>query len=699
MSLDTASIRNVAIAGHESTGKTTLFERLLFAGGAIAKAETVESGKTVSDFTDEEIQRKMSVHGAMGHLAWQGKKINLIDTPGASDFVGDVILAFRSCELALMLIDARAGAQIETIKLMRNLDGRNKPRAFFISRLDAEHADFAKALADIKDKLKVSAVPITMPMLSGGRLIGVMDALNRKAYLLPVSSDEREAAVEVPPDHQEELAAARARLCEAAAEGDDLLMEKYVQNGDLSDEEIRVGLAEALAENRIVPALAGAAAKNLGLASLLDFLSNIGPSPLSLAPEIVGAASGSTEIRVSPETSLSALVIKTKIDQFSGRLSFVKVFGGRLVPDMDIYNAREKKREKVGKLYLAVGKKLEETNELVAGDIGIVAKVPSLKTNDTILKDEANAYYFHPLRLPSPVHAVAIAAESKKDEDKLAEALLKYTEEDLTFTVAYNHETHETVVRGMGELQVNMILDGVCRQLKLSIQTRVPRVAYRETITQKAAAEYTHKKQTGGHGQFAKVVLELEPLERGSNYEFVNAVFGGSVSKGFIPGIEKGIHQAMQSGVSAGYPVVDVRSRLTDGKEHPVDSSDLAFTLASRGAFKEAMRNAKPIMLEPIMNLTVLVDDAYLGPVMSDLSTKRGKISSEQPIGGGINEIKAKVPWAELLRYAIDLRSITAGTGSYSVEFDHYSPLQGKLAEDVIKASAEFKKEEEASAE
>jgi elongation factor G len=294
---------------------------------------------------------------------------------------------------------------------------------------------------------------------------------------------------------------------------------------------------------------------------------------------------------------------------------------------------------------------------------------------------------------------VAIAAESKKDEDKLAEALLKYTEEDLTFTVAYNHETHETVVRGMGELQVNMILDGVCRQLKLSIQTRVPRVAYRETITQKAAAEYTHKKQTGGHGQFAKVVLELEPLERGSNYEFVNAVFGGSVSKGFIPGIEKGIHQAMQSGVSAGYPVVDVRSRLTDGKEHPVDSSDLAFTLASRGAFKEAMRNAKPIMLEPIMNLTVLVDDAYLGPVMSDLSTKRGKISSEQPIGGGINEIKAKVPWAELLRYAIDLRSITAGTGSYSVEFDHYSPLQGKLAEDVIKASAEFKKEEEASAE
>jgi elongation factor G len=694
MSGSTDLVRNVAITGHGSTGKTTLLEHLLFAGGAIAKPETIDSGKTVSDYQDEEIQRKISVHASLSHVSWKDRKINFLDTPGSSDFVGDVILAFRSCELALVLLDGRSGVQIETIKSWRSLDARGLPRAVFVSRLDEERSDYTRSLADVKEKFKASPVPLTIPMGQGSSFKGVIDVLARKAYLLPASHDQKESAADIPAEFHDEAEAARAALAEAAAEGDDALMEKYLTEGSLSDEEIVRGLKEGLAANKIVPAFAGSGIKNSGTAALLDFLADIAPSPLLRAPE--RASRGDQEILVSvdPDKPFSALVIKTQIDQFSGRLSFLKVITGKLVPDMEVLIVRDGKKEKVGKLYTAQGKKLEEVREVPAGDIGIVAKLASLKTNDSILAVGEQAFSFAPLRLPAPVHMVAVSAASKKEEDKLTELLYKAAEEDLTFNVVYNAETHETVIGGMGELQINMILDRIRHQQKIEMETRVPRVAYRETITKKAGAEYTHKKQTGGHGQYAKVVLEIEPLERGKQYLFENAVFGGAVSKGFIPGIEKGIHQAMEGGVLAGYPVVDVLVRLTDGKEHPVDSSEMSFKLAARGAFKESMRQAGPVLLEPIMNLTVFVEDKYLGDVMSDLSGKRGRISGQQPIGGGIDEIKAQVPQAELLRYAIDLRSITSGTGAFEVEFDHYSPISGKIAEEVIKAAQAFKKEE-----
>jgi len=695
MAFSTDHIRNVAIAGHGGTGKTTLLEHILFQGGVIAKPETVESGKTVSDYGEDEIARKISVHASLTHVTSKDIKINFLDTPGSSDFVGDVILALRSCESALVLVDGKTGVQIETIKLWRNLDGRKKPRMVFVSKLDEERASYQKALDDVKEKFKIAPVAITIPIGEGPTFKGVVDVLNQVAYALPSNHDQKEAGGPVPADMAQAVAEFRSKLFEAAAEGDDELMEKYLGEGELSQEETLKGLKEALAAGRIVPAFAGSGARNSGSQALLDFIANIAPDPFKLAPEPIFEHDGTiANVSVDPAKPAAALVIKTQIDQFSGRLSFVKVFTGKIVPDLEVVNVRDGRKEKLGKLYAMQGKKLEEVGELAAGDIGVIVKAADLKTNDTVSAYD-KPFFFHKLRLPTPVHMIAISATNKKEEDKLNENLLKASEEDLTFQVKFNAETKETVIAGMGELQINMILEKIKNGSKIVAETRVPRVAYRETIAKKSGAEYTHKKQTGGHGQYARVVFEVEPLARGEGYQFENKLFGQSVSKGFIPGIEKGIHQAMEAGVVAGYPVVDVKTAITDGKEHPVDSSEMAFKIASRGAFREATRQASPVLLEPVMNLTVFVEDKDLGGVMSDLSGRRGRISGQNPIGGGIVQVDAQVPQAELLRYAIDLRSMTSGTGSFEVDFDHYAPITGKIAEDVIKAAAVFKTQEE----
>jgi elongation factor G len=695
MANSTDLIRNVAIAGHGGTGKTTLLEHLLFQGSAIAKPETIESGKTVSDYGEEEIARKISIHASLSHVLYKGIKVNFIDTPGSSDFVGDVILAFRSCESALVFVDAKTGVQIETIKLWRNLESRNKPRMVIVSKLDEERASFQGALDDLKNKFNIAPVAITIPIGEAAGFKGVIDVLNDVAYPLPSSHDQKEIGGPVPADMVAIVAEYKAKLYEAAAEGDDVLMEKYLGEGTLSQEETLLGLKEAFAAGRVVPAFAGAGMLNSGTAALLDFIATVAPSPLQLAPEPVKFPDGSElSISVDPSKPASALVVKTQIDQFSGRLSYVKVITGKLVPDLEIVNVRDGRKEKLGKLYTLQGKKLEEIHELVAGDVGIIAKAVDFKTNDTISGYE-KPFELHKLRLPTPVHTLAIAAVNKKEEDKLNENLLKAAEEDLTFQVTFNAETKETVISGMGELQINMILERIKAATRIQAETRVPRIAYRETITKKASAEYTHKKQSGGHGQYARVAFDVEPLERAVGYQFDNKLFGQSVSKGFIPGIEKGIHQAMEMGVVAGYPVVDVKTTITDGKEHPVDSSEMAFKIASRGAFREATKIASPVLLEPVMNLKVYVEEKSLGDVMSDLSSRRGRISGQNPLGGGIVEIDAQVPQAELLRYAIDLRSMTSGTGSFEVEFDHYSPITGKISEDVIKAAAAFKVREE----
>ncbi|MDR1869702.1 MAG: elongation factor G [Treponema sp.] len=690
MSHSTDNIRNIAIAGHGQTGKTTLFEHLLFTGGVIQRAETLESGKTTSDSTQEEIERKISIHAAMGHVERNGVKVNIFDTPGSSDFTGDVILCFRAAELALLTVDGKSGVQIETVKLWRNLDGRGKPRGVFITKLDNDQTDFTRTLADIKEKFKVEPVAITLPMGSGGGFKGVIDVLHEKAYLAQNDAVEKESPI--PDELKNAVASAREKLIEAAAEGDDSLMEKYIENGSLSPEEMKTGLVKALAENKYVPAFAGSPLKNSGIIPLIDFITDVAPNPKSAKDMMIDSEGKETQIPIDPDKPVSALVIRTTYDQFSGKLSWLKVVTGKLAADSEAINVSENKKERIGKLYTCQGKKLEEVKELFAGDVGIITKSATLKTNDTLAAADSGLT-FVPLRLPEPVHSVAVNAVAKKDDDKLGEFLVRAAEEDKTFRYHFNGETKETVISGMGELQINIILDKIKTNQKIEIETHVPKVAYRETITKKANAEYTHKKQTGGHGQYGKVLLEISPLARGENYQFVNAIFGGAIPKNYIPGVEKGVVEGMAHGTMAQYPVVDVEVKIVDGKYHPVDSSELSFKLAARNAFRDAMKQANPTLLEPIMTLTVFVEEKYLGDVMSDLSSKRGKILG-QDSAGGIAEIRAEVPQAELLRYSIDLRSITSGTGSFIVAFSHYAPISGRIADDVIKARAEFKVQE-----
>jgi elongation factor G len=527
-------------------------------------------------------------------------------------------------------------------------------------------------------------------MGSGASFKGVIDVLHEKAYFAGGDAVEKEGPI--PDEFKDAAAAAREKLIEAAADGDDTLMDHYLEKESLSPEEMKKGLIEALAENKYVPAFAGAALKNSGLVPLLDFIADVGPCPQTAKDLMVDAEGKEQQVPLDPEKPLSALVIKTTYDQFSGKLSWIKVISGKLPADSEALNVSENKKERVGKLYTCQGKKLEEVKELFAGDVGIITKSATLKTNDTIAAVDGGLNFVH-LRLPEPVHSVAVNATAKKDDDKLGEFLVRAAEEDKTFRYQFNAETHETVISGMGELQINIILDKIKTNQKIEIETHVPKVAYRETITKKAGAEYTHKKQTGGHGQYGKVLLEIAPLPRGENYQFVNAIFGGAIPKNYIPGVEKGVLEGMAHGTMAHYPVVDVEVKVVDGKYHPVDSSELSFKLAARNAFRDAMRQANPTLLEPVMNLTVFVEEKYLGDVMSDLSGKRGKILG-QDSAGGIAEIHAEVPQAELLRYSIDLRSITSGTGSFSVAFDHYAPISGRIADEVIKAREGFKVQE-----
>lgn len=694
MAVSTDSLRNLAIAGHGTTGKTSLVENLLFAGGKISKPEPVESGRTVSDYTEEEIEAKLSIHAAVSNLQWNDTKINLIDTPGSPDFVGEVVAALRVSEAGLVVIGGRDGVQIETIKIWRRLDDREMPRMVFVNKMDEERADFAAALDDLSTKFDKTFVPVVIPIGSGPDFRGVVSLIDMKAYMTP-DAGGKEAAVDIPDDMQAAVEEARATLIASAAEGDEELEMKYLEEEELTPEEIKAGLKAALRDNKVVPVLCGAATLGTGSAALLDFVSLVAPSPAGVTETALDDDGNEIPHPITSDAPFSGFIFKTTIDQFSGKLSFIKIVTGTLGSDSEFVVPRDQKKEKISKVHTVVGKKLEDVDSAEAGDIVVVAKLASGATNDTVCAQE-KMLNLKPVQFPQPVHSVAFEAGSKKDEDKLSQFLQRYTEEDPTFIMRFNPETKETVLSGMGELHINMVLDRIREKQKIAVETRVPKVAYRETITKNADATYRHKKQSGGHGQFGEVAIRVAPLPRGEQYSFENVIKGMAVSKGYVPGIEKGLHEAMETGILAGYPVVDVGVTLYDGKEHPVDSSEMAFKMAARGALKEAMSKAKPALLEPVMNLEVFVDEQYLGDVLSDLSSRRGRVLGQEPIGGGIQLIKAQVPQAELLRYSIDLRSITSGTGGFEMEFDHYSPISGKVADDIIKA-AEAEREEESA--
>ncbi|MFA6936929.1 MAG: elongation factor G [Treponema sp.] len=695
---ETKDIRTVAIAGHGQTGKTTLLEHLLFVSDAISSAGKTGTGKTVSDNTPEEFERHISIYSSLANTVWNSQnnekiEINFWDTPGASDFSGEVISAFRASEMALMLVDGTAGVQIETVKLWRDLDRRAKPRFVFVNQIDDDKSDFDSISKNIHSQFNVETCSVTIPIGKGASYKGVIDVLNNKCYLVP-QEGQKENASEIPAEYNEEVKNALGVLAGAAAEGDDDLLVKFIDEGELTKDEIIKGLKKAFAENKIVPVFCGAPEKNSGLVPVLNFISEISLSPDGSIETAVNKNGDTSVVKINSEPSFTALVVKTAGDQFSGKLSYLKIITGSVSSDSDVFDVSNGRKEHIGKIYHALGKKLIEIQQASSGDIVVAAKLSSVETSDTLSAEE-NALPYKKLRHPNPVYSIAVEALNKKDDVKLGELLSRVTETDKTITWKFNAETKQNVLSGMGELQLGIILDKIKAETKMEIKTEIPRIAYRETVQRKAEAEYTHKKQSGGHGQYAKVVLSVQPLPRGENYKFTNAVFGGAIPKNFIPGVEKGVKEAMLNGVTANYPVVDVAVTVLDGKYHPVDSSDLAFQIAARNAFKDAMRASGPILLEPIMNINIWVETKYLGDIMSDISAKRGRILGQDSIGGGIEEIRAQIPHAELLRYAIELRSMTSSTGSFETSFDHYDPVSGKLADEVIELSKKIAEQSE----
>ena len=675
MAISMNAIRNVAVCGHGSTGKTTLVEQMLFRSGVISKAETIESGRTQSDYLDDEIEHQFSLHTSLLNLPWKDVKVNVLDTPGSADFVGEVVASFRAAETAIMVISAPAGIQIETVKLWRRLDNRNLPRIVFINKMDMDRADFRRSLNEVTDAFGVTAVPLNLPLGESGDHHGIVDLLHMKAIMAGGQETD------IPGEMNDEIAEWREKLIEMAAEGDDELTEKFFDQGTLEGPDILKGLLEGMGDNTFVPVLCGSAEKGTGITDLLDIVTELSPAP-GRDPEPV---EDGKSVNYDATGEFSGFVYKTSIDKFSGKISYIKVVTGVLKAG-EIYNARVEKKERVSKVFHINGKNIKETTELVAGDLGAVVKLESVHTNDSISSTPPGILY-RPLALPAPVHTLAISAENQKDEDKMNDYLHKVAEQDLTFKIGFDEETKETVVSGMGEMHVNSIFEKFLKESKIKVLTRKPRVPYRETITKTADAEYTHKKQSGGHGQYGRVLIKAKPLARGDDFELTNDIKGGSVSKGYFPGIEKGLREAMSEGVLAGYPMVDIGVSVYDGKEHPVDSSEMAFKLAAKNALKMAMEKAGPTLLEPMVNLTVYVEDQYLGDVLSDLSTKRGRVQDQTPIGGGIQSIKAVVPQGELLNYAIDMKSLTSGTGAYEMEFSHYDPISGKVAQDIIASS------------
>lgn len=672
-------LRNIALVGHTGTGKTSLNEHLLVQARVLSRPEPVETGRTVSDHTDEEIRRGISIHASLSHLSWRDTKINILDTPGSGDFAGEVVASLRVCEAAVLVVGSRSGVQVETLKVWRYLAGHRLPRLVFINKVDKAASDFWQTLDDLRAHFAVPFLPVTIPLGHDLDHRGVINLLDMKAYRLSAPGNP-ELASEIPSEFRAEAERARVLLIEEAAEADEILLDKFAEAGTLDTEDITAGLRAGLERNQFVPVFCGSALLGSGLMPLLDFLAWEAPSPFRVVEPCV---TGEKERVISPEGSFSGLVFKTTLDQFAGRLNYLKVVTGTLRHNTEAFVPRLNRTVRIGKVYTALGKKLMEVDALEAGDLGVIAKVDEVRASDTLCPADDVIHYL-PLELPQPAHAVAIAARAQKDDDRLSDLLVREAEQDPTFTVRYDPVTKETVLQALGELQLGIVLDKL-RSAKIDFLTRAPRIKYRETLTAPAEAEFTHKKQTGGHGQYAKVLMDFRPLPSGGGFQFTSTLKGQAVSKGYWPAIEKGVLEALAEGCLAGYPVIDVAANLQDGKEHAVDSSELAFKLAARGAFLEAASRAHPILLEPVMNLRLAIESRHLGEVLADLSARRGKVLGQEALGPELLEVRAQVPQAELQTYALQLKALTSSTGSFEAAFDHYSPLGARETAALVK--------------
>lgn len=671
------SIRNVVLLSHCGAGKTSVSEAMLFTAGAINRLGKVNDGTTTSDYDPGEVKRKISLNLTILPCQWAETKINLIDTPGYSDFVGEVKAAIRVSEGAIIVVCAASGVEVGSEQVWAYSGEANQSRLIFVNKMDRENADFYKTLEQVQSKFGAGCVPLQLPIGAHDDFQGVIDLLTMKSY---IGSPAKEG--EIPESLQTQAESFREKLVEAVAEVDDKLLEKYLNGEKISLEELTDGLRQAVVSGKVVPVLVGSALQSIGITSLLDAIHSYLPSPEGREIAVIGDSDKQETIEPGRDAPLAALVFKTSADPYVGKLTYFRVYNGGIDSNSQVWNATRGGVERIGQLFILKGKTQEPVSQLGAGDIGAVAKLSLTKTGDT-LSNQDHPVKIVPIIFPEPVFSGAVYPKTKADLDKLGAALSRLSEEDPTLQVHRDADTHETILSGLGETHLDVAAEKMMRKLGVGVELKPPQVPYKETVTISANAEYKHKKQTGGHGQFGHVLLEVAPLPRGSASEFVSKVVGGSIPKNYIPAVEKGVSEALLQGVLARYPVVDIKTTVYDGSYHPVDSSEICFKIAGAGAFKKGLSQGQPILLEPIMNVRVEIPESYTGDVIGDLNTKRARVQGMNP-EGGINIIEAQVPLAEILRYTIDLKTITQGRGSYHAEFSHYEATPSHITQKIV---------------
>jgi elongation factor G len=676
-------IRNVALIGHRGSGKTSLHEALLFESGVINRLGRVEDGSTVSDFEPDEQSREMSIGATVASFEHDGRKINLIDTPGEPSFIADTIASLRVVDSAVVVVNAVMGVEVHTERLWERADHGGLARLVFVNMLDRERADFFRALESLQKSFGNHVVATEIPIGSEHEVRGVIDLIDMKAFVAQGEGRGAPEPQEIPEELQAQAQEYREKLMDEVAENSDELMERYLEGEEIDHDEIVTVLKRGVTDGKIFPVACGVATKNLGTTRLLAALVEDLPSPAMRGPvTALGEDGEEMEILPDEDGELVAYVFKTLADPYAGRLNLFRVYSGVLRGDSHVNNITQRAKERIGQILIPRGKEHEQTDELGAGDIGAVAKLKQTRAGD-VLADKDTRISVPPLDLPTPVMAFAFEAKTKGDEDKAASAIRRLEEEDPTLDVHRDQQTGEQIIAGLTQIHVEVIVERMKSRFGAEIELHPPRVPYLEAIRKSAKAHGRYKKQTGGRGQFGDCHIEIAPGEAGSGFEFVDEIKGGSIPKGFIPAVEKGVAEAMQHGVLAGYPVKDLQVRLYDGQYHRVDSSENAFKVAGSMAFKEAMEQADPVLLEPIMLLTVSVPEDVVGDVVGDLNSRRGR-----PLGmeakGAATEIKAEVPMAEVLDYARDLRQITGGRGDYTMEFARHEEIPGHLAQKVI---------------
>jgi elongation factor G len=692
----TAQIRNVALVAQHGVGKTTLAEAMLFNAKATNRLGRIADGTTLLDYAADEVTRQITINLTLAQFEWLGHKVNLLDTPGYPDFVGDVHSALRVADSALLLVRGAGGVEVGTEVIWEVVRKEKTPVLVAVNMMDKEHADFGAAVRSLRERLGINAVAVQLPIGQAETFAGVVDLVHNRAWKFAGKDmEEKSESVAIPDDLKDAVAEARNQLLEEAATGDEALMNKFLETGELTVEEIRRGLMLRVVQRDLSPVFCCGAYHNQGVRELLDGAMDLMPSPLDVKPAVGQLNGAETACKPEKGEPLAMMVFKTLSEQHLGDLSLLRVFSGQLEVGRELVNTTRNRAEKSGTLYHLVGKERMECKAVVAGDIVAAVKLRETHTGDT-LADKARPVVLPPPNFPSPVTAECVRPKSKGDEEKMAQGLNRLHEEDPTFGRGYETSTKETLVTGMGDLQLDVMVDRLKKRFGVEVLLQRPRVPYRETVRGTAKGEYRHKKQTGGRGQFGEVHLRLEPLKRSEGFKFLDEIKGGVVPNQFIPAVEKGVVAGMEKGPVAGYPVVDVQVALYFGKYHDVDSSEMAFKIAGESCFHQVMLEANPILLEPIEEIAVRVPEEFLGDVMGDLSSRRGKILGTES-DGAHQVIKALAPTSEIYKYATHLRSLTQGRGTHSARFSHYEEVPRELAEKVI-AAARAEKEAGANA-